>query len=161
MALDALVAADPRAVVGLAAVLAAGSGITADMALAASDSDFTAVSIALVALLIARSALVIVLAESVAWVAAVFSLAAAVVTLVAAADTARGVAGPVAVPVARRVVFAAAVAVRVRVPDVLAPVVGVLVGGCVAVFSVGTDLPPLRPVMGDLIPRCAMFYTWQ
>jgi hypothetical protein len=158
--LDVLVAADRRAVVGLAAVLAAGSGIAADMALAASDSDFTAVSIALVALLIARSALVIVLAESVAWVAAVFSLAAAVVTLAAAADMARGVAGPVAVPAARRVVLAAAVDVRVRVPDVLALAVGVLVAGCAAAFSVGTDLSPLRPVMGDLIPRSVMFYTW-
>ena len=67
------------------------AGIVVDIALAASVSDLTAVSIALVAVLIATSAVVIVLAEVVALLAAVFSLAAAAVTLVAAVETVRGV----------------------------------------------------------------------
>ena len=64
----------------------------ADSPLAASLSDATAVSRALVAVLIAVSAEVSALADVPAWVAAVFSLVAAVVTLVAAAETVRGVA---------------------------------------------------------------------
>jgi hypothetical protein len=121
------------------------AGIAVDMALAASDSDFTAVSIALVALLMARSAVVSVLAESVAWAAAVFSLAAAAVTLVAAAETALGVAAGAAPDVAE-VPRAAGLAAGARVPDVRGPV--------------GTDLPPSRSVTG-VIPHDVMLYTWQ
>jgi hypothetical protein len=108
-----------RAVAGLAAVLLLDA--EADMALAASDSDFTAVSIAFDALLMARSAVVIVLAESVAWAAAVFSFAAAFVTFVAADETARGVLAAAVVAVARRVVVFAAVRVPV-VARVVRPV---------------------------------------
>ena len=66
----------------------------ADSPLAASFSDATAVSSALVAVLIAVSADVSALADVPAWVAAVLSLVAAVVTLVAAAETVRGVGAP-------------------------------------------------------------------
>jgi hypothetical protein len=74
-------------------------GELADSPLAASFSDATAVSRALVAVLIAVSAEVSALADVPAWVAAVFSLVAAVVTLVAAAETVRGVAAPVCLAV--------------------------------------------------------------
>ena len=150
-----------RAVRGLAGAAPLAAGIAADMALAASDSDFTAVSIALVALLMARSALVIVFAESVAWVAAVFSFAAAFVTLVAADETSRGVTVPAALAGVRVVRFAAEPVVRLAVADVvrvavvrLAVVVAALVplalarwrAGFAAAVSVGTELPLSRSV---------------
>jgi hypothetical protein len=72
----------------------------ADRPLAASFSDATAVSRALVAVLIAVSAVVSALADVPAWVAAVFSFVAAVDTLVAAAVTVRGVTALVRVTAA-------------------------------------------------------------
>jgi len=72
----------------------------ADSPLAASLSDATAVSRALVAVLIAVSAVVSALADVPAWVAAVFSFVAAVDTLVAAAVTVRGVTALVRVTAA-------------------------------------------------------------
>jgi len=63
----------------------------ADSPLAASFSDATAVSRALVAVLIAARAVVSALADVPAWLAALFSFVAAVDTLVAAAVTVRGV----------------------------------------------------------------------
>lgn len=165
--------AEPRAVADLDEVLLAAAGIADDMALVASVSDFTAVSIALVAVLIARSALVIVLAESVAWVAAVFSFAAALVTFVAADDTARGDEAVAAVVARRVVVFVAVVPVArvpverfavVRAEVVLAALVRPELArwraGLEAAVSVGTDLPQSRSVTGKLIPRSRMFYTW-
>lgn len=123
------------------------AGIAVDMALAASDSDCTAVSIALVALLMARSALVIVFAESVACPAAVFSFAAAFVTRVAADETARGIAAAVAAAAVRRALVRLALA-RLRT-------------GFAAAVSVVTDPPPVTISYGDLIPRDPMFYTWR
>lgn len=129
-----------------AAVRDAGAGpesaaaIAADMVLAASASDFTAVSIDRVAVLMARSALVMVLAESVALAAAVFSFSAAFVTLVAAAETARGVVALAVLALARRVV------VDLRVPvDGAAPAPLALAArraGFAVAVSVATDLPP-------------------
>jgi hypothetical protein len=109
---------DLAAVAGLVAVAdrapAAPAGIAVDMALAASVSDLTAASIALVAALTDCRAVVIVLAEDVACAAAVFSFAAAFVTRVAAEDTVRGaaagfraVADVAALPVLARVLFVA------------------------------------------------------
>ena len=149
-----------RAVRGLADAASLAVGIAADMTLAASDSDFTAVSIALVALVMARSALVIVFAESVAWVAAVFSFAAAFVTLVAADETSRGVTVPAALAGVRVVRFAAEPVVRLAVADVVRvavvrlAVVAAFVplalarwrAGFAAAVSVGTELPLSRSV---------------
>jgi len=73
------------------------AAVAVDIALAASVSDLTADSIALVAVLIDCRAVVIVFADVVALLAAEFSLVAAFVTLVAAADTARGVEADVEV----------------------------------------------------------------
>lgn len=92
------------------------AAIVADMVLAASASDFTAVSIDLVALLMARSALVIALAESVALAVAVLSFSAALVTLVAAAETARGVVALAAAADVRRAVGVVVLAAVARVP---------------------------------------------
>jgi hypothetical protein len=95
-------------VVPSGAVLA-GVGLTGAeaRALAASLSDVTAVSRALVAVEIAVSALVSVFADEAAWVAAAFSLVEADDTLVAAETTVRGVTA-----VVRRTVVPAAVLVR-------------------------------------------------
>jgi hypothetical protein len=154
------------------------------MAMAASVSDLTADSIALLALLIACNAVVIVLADDVAWVAAVFSLDAAVVTLAAAADTARGVAvaGAERVAVVRLEAGRAAVARADagRLSAVADPAVArldALAAGFAAAFlagvaafavlafaapglpvSVGTDLSPRSGSdTGTLIPRPADF----
>jgi hypothetical protein len=121
-------------------------GIAADIAVAASVSELTAVPIALVAALMACNVVVIVFAEevtivrrtvaaagdgitrSVAWVAAVFSFAAAAVTSVAA-ETAPGVtAVPFADDSAEPVRLAPAVAWRV---------------GFAAALCAGIDLPPI------------------
>ena len=95
------------------------AAVAVDMAFAASVSDLTADSIALVAELIAWSAVVIVLADEVALVAAVLSFVAAVVTFVAAAETALGVAVALDVAVVRAAVVRLAgvrvVAVRAAV----------------------------------------------
>ena len=114
----ALVLPDEARVVRVVVVPRAGAvaAVAVDMAFAASVSDLTADSIALVAVLIAWSAVVMVLADEVALVAAVLSLVAAVVTFVAAAETALGVAVEPDVAVVRRagaraVVVRAAVAV--------------------------------------------------
>jgi hypothetical protein len=151
-----------RAVVRAAAVLAAprvvvrartGAAPLADSPLAASFSEATAVSSALVALVIAASALLSALAEVPALDAAVFSRVAAEVTLVAATETVRGVAvldllAPVLVAAVLLVVDRAVVrvllvtvaglAAAVRVAGLLAASV---VPGTVAVVFVGTDLP--------------------
>jgi hypothetical protein len=110
-------------------------GISADIALAASVSDLTAVPIALVAALVACNAVVIVFAQEVARVAAVFGFAAAAVTLVAAAETTRGVtAVPLADDLAESVRLAPAVAWRV---------------GFAAALCAGTDLPPIWISYGE------------
>jgi hypothetical protein len=90
---EALVLLDVARTVRVAVLPRAGAGaaVAVDMAFAASVSDLTADSIALVAVLIAWSAVVMVLADEVALVAAVLSFVAAVVTFVAAAETALGV----------------------------------------------------------------------
>jgi hypothetical protein len=167
----------------------AGEGIAADIALAASVSDLTAVSIDLVAALIACSAVVIVLADVVAFVAAVFSFAAADVTLVAAVETDRAFVAVLAVRLAvavRAVLLLAAPAfadVRLAVPLAaglaaarvvfffavlaagdLAELVRLALAvrgraGFVAAGDVGTDLPPSGSVTGSLIPRRIKFYT--
>ena len=77
-----------------------GAAPLADSPLAASFSEATAVSRALVALLIAASARGERLGRRPGLDAAVFSCVAAVVTLVAAAETVRGVAAPVLLAVA-------------------------------------------------------------
>lgn len=157
--------------------------VAADIALAASVSDFTATSIALVAVLIACRAVVMVFADEVALVAAVLSFVAAVVTLVAAADTVLGVAAEAArdaavpdvrvvpdvllacEPVARAV--DARDAARVPVAVGLA-VLGLAVAGFAAVVravarlpvSVGTDLfPPIVIRYGESHSTHAKFYT--
>jgi hypothetical protein len=73
--------------VARAAVDTAAAGLAMDMPLVATVSDFTAVSIALVAELMACIAEAIDLAEVVAFVMAEFSLVVAAVTLVVAAVT--------------------------------------------------------------------------
>jgi hypothetical protein len=132
---------------------AAGFVGSAAMDLAASFSDVTAVSRALVAAVIAVSALVSVFAEVTAFAAAAFSLVEAEVTLVAAADTAPGItAAARALPG----VFAAAgfaapvpfVALAGRVARAADPVrteFAVRTGAALAAaFLVGgTDLPPI------------------
>ena len=120
----------------------------ADSPLAASFSEATAVSSALVALVIAASAVLSALADVPALDAAVFSRVAAEVTLVAAAETVRGVAAPGLLAVVLLVVDRAVVrvllvtvaglAAAVRVAGLLAASV---VPGTVAVVFVGTDLP--------------------
>ena len=175
--LAALAVLDGARTVRVAVVPRAGvvAAVAVDMALAASVSDLTADSIALVAVLIAWSAVVMVLADEVALVAAVFSFVAAVVTFVAAAETALGVA--VAPDVALvRLAGVRALVVRVAVAVVpealvvdarafaaLAPAVPgfavlgfAVVGRAVARFpvSVGTDLPPdLDQIQGHSFHR--------
>ena len=148
-----------RVGVRAAAVLAAPLAVVArtrvgaelpllDSPFAASFSEATAVSSALVALVIAASALLSALADVPALVAAVFSRVAAEVTLVAAAETLRGVAVPALLAVVLLVVDRAGVrvllvtvaglAAAVRVAGLLAASV---VPGTVAVVFVGTDLP--------------------
>jgi hypothetical protein len=146
-----------RAGVRAAAVLAAPRAVTrapagavplADSPFAASFSEATAVSSALVALVIAASAVLSALADVPAFDAAVFSRVAAEVTLVAATETVRGVAAPdllavVLLVVDRAVVrvllvTAAGLAATVRVAGLLAASV---VPGTEAVVFVGTDLP--------------------
>lgn len=129
--------------------------------LAASLSEVTAVSSALVALVIAVSALLMAFAEAVACAVAVFSRDAAFVTLVAAAETVRGVT---AVARAEVLVLADEVfaAVRVAVAGPLAVEVFVAVAlrpeaGFVAAVLVGTDLPPIWTSYGGLIPRTCRF----
>lgn len=73
--------------VARAAVVADAAGLAMDIPLVATVSDFTAVSIALVAELMACIAEAIDLAEVVAFVMALFSFVVAVVTLVVAAVT--------------------------------------------------------------------------
>ena len=153
--------------------------VAADIALAASVSDFTATSIALVAVLIACRAVVMVFADEVALVAAVLSFVAAVVTLVAAADTVLGVAAEAARDAAVRDVrvvpdvllacepVARDAAARVPVAVGLA-VLGLAVAGFAAVVravarlpvSVGTDLfPPIVIRYGESHSTHAKFYT--
>ena len=142
-----------RAAAGLTALRVAvlartGAAPLADSPLAASFSEATAVSSALVALVIAASALLSALADVPALDAAVFSRVAAEVTLVAATETVRGVAAPdlpapVLLVVDRAVVrvllvTVAGLAAAVRVAGLLAASV---VPGTVAVVFVGTDLP--------------------
>ncbi len=170
-----------------ARVAVVAAGIAVDIAMAASVSDLTAVSIAFVAVLIAASALVIVLAEVVALLAAVFSFAAAAVTLVAAVETARCDAAGV-FAVARRVVVllvvvlaladvrpAAAPAAGLAAARVVVFLAALAVGdlaelvrlalavlgrtGLLAAAVVGTDLPPSGSVTGSLIPHTVWFYT--
>ena len=146
---EAAVLAAPRVVV----LARTGAAPLADSPLAASFSEATAVSSALVALVIAASALLSALAEVPALDAAVFSRVAAEVTLVAATETVRGVAAPdllapvllaaVLLVVDRAVarvllVTVAGLAAAVRVAGLLAASV---VPGTVAVVFVGTDLP--------------------
>jgi len=181
LALDAVVraAAVPvaRTVRAVPAVRVDGveATVAADIAFAASVSDFTATSIALVAVLIAWRAVVMVFADEVALVAAVLSFVAAAVTLVAAADTVLGVAAEAArdavvravdardaaarVPVAREAVALAAVGLAV---------LGLAVAGFAAVVravarlpvSVGTDLfPPIVIRYGESHSTHAKFYT--
>ena len=136
--------AAPRVVV----LARTGAAPLADSPLAASFSEATAVSSALVALVIAASALLSALAEVPALEAAVFSRVAAEVTLVAATETVRGVAvldlpAEVLLVVDRAVVrvllvTVAGLAAAVRVAGLLAASV---VPGTVAVVFVGTDLP--------------------
>ncbi|HUN37356.1 MAG TPA: hypothetical protein VMU95_35600 [Trebonia sp.] len=166
-------------VVRLAGVVAA---VAVDIALAASVSDLTADSMALVAVLIDCKAVVMVRADVVALLAAVFSFVAAFVTLVAAADTCRGVEADVAVLrlVAVRLVLGRLLvellAVRllvvrpaddfvpVAVPDLaelgLAPLPLAVVDLVVARFAVagGTDPSPRsRSDTGSLIPHAGSF----
>lgn len=111
----------------------------ADSSFAASLSEATAVSSALVALVIAASALLSAFADVPALDAAVFSRVAAEVTLVAAAATERGVAALALLPVVGVLpVTAAGLAAAVRVVGFPAASV---VPGTVAVVFVGTDLP--------------------
>jgi hypothetical protein len=146
---EAAVLAAPRVVV----LARTGAVPLADSPLAASFSEATAVSSALVALVIAASALLSALADVPALDAAVFSRVAAEVTLVAATETVRGVAAPdllapvllaaVLLVVDRAVVrvllvTVAGLAAAVRVAGLLAASV---VPGTVAVVFVGTDLP--------------------
>ena len=148
-----LAARVPVRAAGLAALRVAvlartGAAPLADSPLAASFSEATAVSSALVALVIAASALLSALADVPALDAAVFSRVAAEVTLVAATETVRGVAAPdlpapVLLVVDRAVVrvllvTVAGLAAAVRVAGLLAASV---VPGTVAVVFVGTDLP--------------------
>jgi hypothetical protein len=176
---------DEARVVRVVVVPRAGAvaAVAVDMAFAASVSDLTADSIALVALLIAWSAVVMVLADEVALVAAVLSFVAAVVTFVAAAETALGVAVAPDVALVRRA-GARAVVVRAAVAVVREDCVVVarallalavltfaalawavpgftvlgfaVVGRVVARFpvSVGTDLPPdLDQIQGHSFHR--------
>jgi hypothetical protein len=184
-ALGALVLPDEARVVRVVVVPRAGvvAAVAVDMAFAASVSDLTADSIALVAVLIAWSAVVMVLADEVALVAAVLSFVAAVVTFVAAAETALGVAVAPDVVVVRRagaraVVVRAAVAVVREDCVVVARALVALavltfaalawavpgftvlgfavVGRVVARFpvSVGTELPPdLDQIQGHSFHR--------
>ncbi len=120
----------------------------ADSPFAASFREATALSRALVALVIAASAVVRALADVPALLVAVFRRVAAEVTLVAAAETVRGVVAPrwlaVVLPVVDRAVVrvllvtVAGLAAAVRVAGLLAASV---VPGTVAVVFVGTDLP--------------------
>jgi hypothetical protein len=140
----AAVLAAPRVVL----VLAGAEVPLADSPFAASFSEATALSRALVALVIAASAVLSALADVPALLAAVFSRVAAELTLVAAAETVRGVAAPGLVAVVLLVVDRAVVrvllvtvaglAAAVRVAGLLAASV---VPGTVAVVFVGTDLP--------------------
>ena len=137
-----------RAAPRVAVLAPAGAVPLADSPFAASFSEATAVSRALVALVIAASAVLSALADVPALPAAVFSRVAAEVTLVAAAETVRGVAAPGLLAVVLRVVDRAVVrellvtvaglAAAVRVAGLLAASV---VPGTVAVVFVGTDLP--------------------
>jgi hypothetical protein len=142
---EAAVLAAPRVVV----LAVAGAELPlADSPFAASFREATALSRALVALVIAASAVLSALADVPALVAAVFSRVAAEVTLVAAAETVRGVAAPGLLAVVLLVVDRAVVrvllvtvaglAAAVRVAGLLAASV---VPGTVAVVFVGTDLP--------------------
>jgi hypothetical protein len=140
---EVAVLAAPRVVV----LAVAGAELPlADSPFAASFREATALSRALVALVIAASAVLSALADVPALVAAVFSRVAAEVTLVAAAETVRGVAAPgllaVVLPVVDRavvrVLLVAGLAAAVRVAGLLAVSV---VPGTVAVVFVGTDLP--------------------
>jgi hypothetical protein len=122
----------------------AGRAGAAARALAASLSDVTAVSRALVAVEIAVSALVSVFADEAAWVAAAFSLVEAEVTLVAADATVRGVtaaARPAVVPTA---LVGTAVLVRLAIPRAalvapLAPPVLTAAGFTAAVGFTGPE----------------------
>jgi hypothetical protein len=134
------------------------AAVAVDIFLAASVSDLTADSIALVAVLIDFSAVAIVRAEVVALPAAEFSLVAAFVAFVAAADTARGVGADLAVPrlVAlrlplvllppERLLLVRLLAVRllvVRPADALVALALAVVDLVVRfAVSVGTDLSP-------------------
>jgi hypothetical protein len=142
--------------------------VAADSPFAASFSESTALSSALVALVIAASAVFSVFADVPALAAAVFSRVAADVTLVAAAETARGVtATGLLSAVLLTAGFPAAGLLAVGFPAVVLLVVGRLVAGVllgtvaglaaavrvagllaasvvpgvVAVVFVGTDLP--------------------
>jgi hypothetical protein len=140
---EVAVLAAPRVV----ALALAGAVPLADSPFAASFREATALSRALVALVIAASAVLSALADVPAFDAAVFNRVAADVTLVAAAETVRGVAAPgllaVVLLVDRavvrvRLVTVAGLAAAVRVAGLLAASV---VPGTVAVVFVGTDLP--------------------
>jgi hypothetical protein len=122
----------PEVLVG---VVLAGA---AARALAASLSDVTAVSSALVADEIAVSALVSVLADVAAWVAAAFSLVEAEVTLVAAEATVRGVTVD-ALPVVERPV--------VERPVVARPVDEFAVDLRFAVLRAAVVVPVAAPVL--------------
>jgi hypothetical protein len=155
--------------------------------LAASLSDVTAVSSALVAVEIAVSALVIVFADEAAWLAAAFSLAEAEVTLVAAEATVRGVTvvaravvrlavlrAALVVPLAPAVVAAAAgfaapedfaelAVLVVRARELARPELAIRTGAALAAafFVGGTDLPPiLDQITGGVIPRRVTSYTY-
>ena len=132
-------------------------------ALAASLSDVTAVSSALVAAEIAVSALVSVFADEAARVAAAFSLVEAEVTLVAADATVRGVTVVVRLAMLRAVlvavlapavfaagfagleVFAAPAVLVVRARELARTELATRTGAALAavVFVGGTDLPPI------------------
>ena len=143
---EAAVLAAPLDVVVLA--LAGAELPLPDSPFAASFREATALSRALVALVIAASAVLSALADVPALLAAVFNRVAADVTLVAAAETVRGVAPPgllpVVLPVVDRaggralLVTVAGLAAAVRVAGLLAASV---VPGAVAVVFGGTDLP--------------------
>ena len=142
---EVAVLAAPRVVV---LALAGAELPLADSPFAASLREATALSRALVALVIAARAVLSALADVPALLAAVFNRVAADVTLVAAAETVRGVAPPGLLPVVLLVVdraggrallvTVAGLAAAVRVAGLLAASV---VPGAVAVVFGGTDLP--------------------
>jgi hypothetical protein len=152
-----------------AAVVLALVGGAAESPWAASLSDATALSRALVAVVIAASAVVSAFADVPACVAAVFSRVAADVTLVAAAETVRGVTVPVLLALPVAVLLAAG---RAVVPVFVVAVAGLaaaapagglpaasVVPGMVAVVFVGTDSPPIWISYGGVIPRRVTSYT--